>query len=107
MIDRRKLVCASTLLLSAPWPARAQAWPAKPIRMIVPFPPGGPSDNLARPLLQKLEVGVGKQLDEAATVDAIARPHLCLPILAPEQRPYFDLVVVVDRSASMHIWQRQ
>jgi hypothetical protein len=26
--------------------------------------------------------------------------------LAPEQRPYFDLVVVVDRSASMHIWQR-
>jgi len=59
-----------------------------------------------RPLLQKLEVGVGKQLDEAATVDAIARTHLCLPILAPEQRPYFDLVVVVDRSASMHIWQR-
>ena len=62
MIDRRKLVCASTLLLSAPWPARAQAWPAKPIRMIVPFPPGGPSDNLARPLLQKLSEQLGQQV---------------------------------------------
>lgn len=62
MIDRRKLVCASTLLLSAPWPAHAQAWPAKPIRMIVPFPPGGPSDNLARPLLQKLSEQLGQQV---------------------------------------------
>ena len=62
MIDRRKLVCASTLLLSAPWPAHAQAWPAKTIRMIVPFPPGGPSDNLARPLLQKLSEQLGQQV---------------------------------------------
>ena len=59
-----------------------------------------------RPLRQKLEMEVGKRLDEAATVDEIARTQLYLPILAPEQRPYFDLVVVVDRSASMHIWQR-
>ena len=34
--------------------AFAQAWPAKPIRIIVPYPPGGTSDILARAVGQKL-----------------------------------------------------
>jgi tripartite-type tricarboxylate transporter receptor subunit TctC len=34
--------------------ALAQAWPAKPIRIIVPYPPGGTSDILARAVGQKL-----------------------------------------------------
>ncbi|MFQ4134750.1 SAV_2336 N-terminal domain-related protein [Nodosilinea sp. PGN35] len=59
-----------------------------------------------RPLLRTVDTGIGTRLDEAATVETIARTRLCLPVLAPGQRPYFDIVLVVDRSSSMHIWQR-
>jgi tripartite-type tricarboxylate transporter receptor subunit TctC len=43
----------------------AQAWPAKPIRMIVPFPAGGPTDVYARLIGQKL----GESLGQAVVVD--------------------------------------
>ena len=40
-------------------PAGAQTFPAKTIRMILPFPPGGPSDILGRALAQKLTEQLG------------------------------------------------
>jgi len=42
--------------------AHAQAYPTKPIRLIVAFPPGGPSDTLARLLGQKLSEKWGQQV---------------------------------------------
>ena len=69
------------------------------------------TDSLAiiralKPLLQKVAAGIGKRLDESATVDNVARTRLWLPILEPEQEPWFDIILVVDRGSSMHIWQR-
>ena len=69
------------------------------------------TDSLAilralKPLLQKVNAGIGKRLDEPATVENIARTRLWLPILAPTKEPWFDIILVVDRGSSMHIWQR-
>ena len=50
MITKRTLLCAlacATVFLTAA-DARAQSYPTKPIRMIVPFPPGGPIDVMGR-----------------------------------------------------------
>ncbi|MGZ8268690.1 MAG: Bug family tripartite tricarboxylate transporter substrate binding protein [Burkholderiales bacterium] len=43
-------------------PAWAQTFPTKPVRLILPFPPGGPSDILGRALSQKLSEQMGHQV---------------------------------------------
>ena len=54
-----KLVFA-LLVLALPHPATAQAYPAKPIRLILPFPPGGPTDIIGRTIGQKLGELIGQ-----------------------------------------------
>ena len=58
---RRRML---TALLSAPLsgPAFAQAWPEKPIRLIVGFAPGGFTDVLARLIGQKLQERLGQSV---------------------------------------------
>src|SRR5262245_53756923 len=47
--------------LPATWSsAPAQAYPSRPITMIVPFPPGGPTDALARVLAERLRPALGQ-----------------------------------------------
>ncbi len=58
MITRRLLLAAPALL--APPAARAQGFPARPLRMIVPFPPGGVSDLMARLTATHMERELGQ-----------------------------------------------
>jgi tripartite-type tricarboxylate transporter receptor subunit TctC len=55
-MKRREFTCGLAAASLAAAPALAQTWPAKPIRLVVPFPPGGVTDVAAR--------AVGKQMAE-------------------------------------------
>ncbi len=59
---RRSLLACALLALSlaAPLVAHAQAWPAKPVRVIVNFPPGGAADQLARAIGVPLQEALGQ-----------------------------------------------
>jgi tripartite-type tricarboxylate transporter receptor subunit TctC len=56
---RRTLLAAAPLLLALPALAQTD-WPARPVRVIVPFPPGGSNDAIARPLAEALARAFGQ-----------------------------------------------
>ena len=49
------------IALLVPFAALAQAWPQKPVRIIVPYPAGGSGDIVARSIAQKLSETLGQQ----------------------------------------------
>jgi len=56
--------CLSALacLLACQGTALSQEYPVKPIRLVIPFPPGGGSDTIARVLAQRLAGALGQQV---------------------------------------------
>ena len=57
-----RLRLALLALLTLPLAAFAQAYPAKSIRLVVPYPPGGSTDLLARTIGQKVGDSLGQQI---------------------------------------------
>src|SRR5688572_32940150 len=53
-----KKMLFATLVLSVAFPAAAQNWPAKPVRMLITFPPGGPSEILTRLVNERLQAAL-------------------------------------------------
>ncbi len=64
MMSRRQLMAAGALV-AVPSVVRAQAWPAKQIRMIAPYPPGGGIDTVTRAFSE----GVSSRLNQVIVVD--------------------------------------
>ena len=63
LTTRRQLVLAGAAALSTIWwpqGASAQAWPSKPVRLVVPFPPGGLIDQMARLMAPRLAREIGQ-----------------------------------------------
>ena len=59
----RTIVAAlGALLASGMLPCHAQAWPNKPIRMLVGFPAGGPTDVVARIVSEKIQGQIGQRV---------------------------------------------
>src|SRR5580765_7316937 len=50
----------AAILLAAAGAAGAQSWPSKPLKIIVPYPPGGTSDILARAIGPGLTAALGQ-----------------------------------------------
>ena len=54
------IALAAAVLLLSPCAASAQAWPSRPVTMMVPFPAGGTADLLARGTAQALSDALGQ-----------------------------------------------
>lgn len=64
-MNKQLIAALATVLTLGAGSALAQAWPTKPITMIVPFPPGGVADTVARPVAEAL----GKALGQTVVVE--------------------------------------
>ena len=57
------LACAAMACMAAPFAANAATdYPNKPIKLVVPYPPGGPTDIVARVVAQKLQEQMGQSV---------------------------------------------
>lgn len=82
-VDRRRFHrCVAAAAAAVAWPAvQAQAWPTKPLRVVVPYPPGGFTDVTARLVAQKLQERLGQTVlvdnkpgaNSIIGVDAVAK----------------------------------
>src|SRR6476660_5171049 len=100
--------------------ARAQTYPSRPIRLVVPFPPGGAFDAVARPWVDKMKPPLGTMIIEniggggsslGAAAVARAQPdgytvllggtrtHVSEALL--KSRPLYDPIMDLDPIASV------
>jgi tripartite-type tricarboxylate transporter receptor subunit TctC len=77
-ISRRRAMIGAATLASLPTGLRAQAWPAKQIKLIAPYPPGGGVDTVSRAFAEKASAKLGQtvvvdnQPGAGATIGAAA-----------------------------------
>jgi len=68
MANRRQAIAALGALAALPAFAQSDAYPSKPVKVVVPFPPGGGGDNQARLVLTR----VGRELGQPIVFENIA-----------------------------------
>lgn len=65
-LSRRKALTTTAIALMLPFigigSVHAKAWPERPVRIVVPFPPGGAIDTMTRILAPHLEAGLGQSV---------------------------------------------
>lgn len=58
----KRLAATAAVGLLGPLAARAQSFPARPIRIVVPFPAGGPTDQVARLVATTMQAAIGQNV---------------------------------------------
>ncbi len=103
-MNRRTLtICIVASLAAAPLAAAAQgaAYPSKPIRLIVPYPPGGPLDTAARTLAERVK-------DSLGTVVVENRPgaggNIAVDYVAKQPADGYSLVIGAVATHAINPW---
>ena len=60
MIQRRQALLGALAVGAVAAPAVAQTYPSQPIHIVVPFPPGGGTDALARAIQEPFQKAIGQ-----------------------------------------------
>ena len=78
LIAHRAAACLALVCCILAWPALAQTYPTKPVRLIIPFPPGGATDTVGRTFAAKFAELWGTQVivDNRAGANTIVAAEL-------------------------------
>ena len=107
---KRLFILLALALAMTPWLVCAQSYPSKPIRLVVPYPPGGPLDIMARAIGQKLtevwgqpvvvdnRAGAGESIAAELVARSVPDGYTLLICSANAMifRPYLAKVVTYD-----------
>jgi tripartite-type tricarboxylate transporter receptor subunit TctC len=90
------LACAAVVATAT---AAAQTWPDKPIRLVVPYPPGGLTDTLARAIAEPL----AKALDQSVLIDNKPGAGTLLGAQAVARSPADGLTLLMATSTTLGV----
>ncbi|MEO8442005.1 MAG: tripartite tricarboxylate transporter substrate-binding protein, partial [Betaproteobacteria bacterium] len=98
-------ICVYLWLMFFAGPAIAQNYPAKSIRIVVPFPPGGGTDLVARTVAQKMHETLGQSaiVDNRAGANGIIGADLVAK--APADGYTIGLVSISSMVLNVHLYQ--
>ncbi len=94
-----KKVLVSAVLVALASASLAQDWPSQPIKYIVPFPPGGATDIISRPLADKLR----ERLGQAVVIENIAGAGASIGVGRLKQAKADGYTIGLGNSASQTI----
>ena len=99
------LVCTGLASVSVSTAVHAQAqWPSKPIRFVVPYPPGGPLDTIARLLAEKVKVSLGQPV--VVENRPGAGGNIGVDLIAKAQSDGYSLVMGAVATHAINPWLR-
>ena len=102
----RVAALVSGLLLVAATPVQAQTYPAKPVRLVVPFPAGGATDILARTISQRASDKLGQQIIIDNRPGAGATLGMTIIAKAPADGSTLALGSLASHAVSPHLYAK-